>query len=548
MSDIPKRCRSCAHWVGRYTGNSEDTRCNRNYGHLEELGHFYDPATMRQEAYGHPAYVEHKCKRPRWGLPLPLVDGHGRSVAPPSTPPMVDAYLPALPREEEGIFRSVPVVLRTPHGDLTVNSKQLHQYLMASASQKEKLANRFKARDKKRKKTAKQHQKTYKNMYGTTPQVLEGMDQLPPFRRSLEKVPTGLYPLDEALNGGIPVGARVNISGKPDSGKSTLVHSIEGAFVRYYRSKVYNFFLNEMGASEEEAKAHASREKIGLIKPESFEVEYMLRALNLGNREKSKALFNQHCDILATNFAEESTQYVISCLNSDSIDNQDLRGPDTYSYMIPNQYRLFTLDSIDADELAEDSFGKGMKEKSMGENSRIAAGARLLAEFFRKAYKAAEIPVTLLMVSQERTTNIQFRASTSVHRGKAHPYFTNLEMNLYSPKMKPGDSTKKIICRFGKVHVDASVKEGDEIELALRPGHGIKIGDNLIPKGFDVGALNQAGSWITFVDLKGEEHKNQGTDEVTISDWLRGEGLLGDLQAQLRGEKPGSQAEEDGES
>jgi len=174
-----------------------------------------------------------------------------------------------------------------------------------------------------------------------------------------------------------------------------------------------------------------------------------------------------------------------------------------------------------------------MAEKVMGENARIASQARVLAEFFRKGYKAASIPITLILVSQHRTTNIQTRASTSAHRGKAHPYFTTLELNTYMGKQNPDEITQEVKITFGKVHIDAAIQRNEEITLHLRPGHGFTPKDNAIAVAIDEGLITQGGSWMTYNTLDGRELKNQGSNIGKVADWLESEGLIDEVYGRL---------------
>jgi len=524
---VPERCKSCVHWLGHLSKDSNDIRCNRYWGHDPRWGTF---TKANDSNHYKPALVEIKCSIPETDEYTPLTDEYGnKKIGVTATPKYVDAYTPI------EYIKSTYIEYQTNDEIYLLTEEEFHQLLKYNkdkdmASKKDKLLERARARKKIRQDTQKRHAKHYSKMYGTAPKVIQGRAALPPYQRGEEKVPTGLLPLDLALKGGIPVGTRINISGYPDAGKSTLVNRIEGAFVKYYVENARKFYESQ-GLDEEEIVDLLENEKIGLIKPENFELNYMIRAMDLENFEDKEAgeVFDRHCDLLATNFAEESTQFVISALNADNADLADLRDGETYSYMLPNQYRLFTLDSIDAEELAEESFGKKMSENMIGDNHRIGGQARLLAEFFRKGYKAAKIPVTLLMVSQHRTANIQTRAKTSVHRGKAHPYFTTLELNLYSPKGGDSDITKEVVCTFGKVHIDADIQHGDTISLYLRPGRGFTKIDNCVPVAFDLGILNKSGSWVSYIDDEGTEHKNQGTDPGKVADWLEGIGLVDEL-------------------
>lgn len=523
---IPFRCKNCVHWLGHLSGNPKDTRCNRNYGHEEKWGHFYDES-MADQIHGHPARVEAECTVPKWGIPIPELDDNGNATGLPYLKPVtVDAFLPIKNFDNE---ESIRILLATPYGTPYVDSKELREYLMATDKEKQALIETLLGRDASRNVIKQRHYDAYNKRYGTTPRVLHGAKSLPPYQRGLEKVPTKIAQLDKALKGGVPVGCRMNVSGRPDSGKSTFVNLLEGSFLNYYREKVGEF-MAELGADEETIAAAKANERIGLIKPESFELQYMMRAMNLSDDPAEReAIFNEGFEFIATDFSEESTQFVVSVLREDNKEIEPKKGPDVYSYMLPISYRLFTLDSVDAQELADEAYGAKGVEKVMGDNARIGAQARLLAEFFRKSYKAASIPITLVLVSQHRTTNIQTRATTSAHRGKAHPYFTTLEFNMFMPKADPSDVTIPVTIAFGKVHVDANVKKGDEITLYLRPGEGFTVRDNAVAQAIEDGIVKKSGAWIRYVDLKGEEHKHHGTNPGAVADWLAQLGLIDEI-------------------
>lgn len=520
---IPTRCTSCVNWLGHDSGKSNDIRCNRNWSYSEL-------ALPEQDK----DLVETDCKVLKDdSSTVALSDDNGDTLGLKGKAVYVDAYVPLLKatnNEWGAPGDTIRFVASGTTEPVWFTSTDLKNYLQAmTPTAKAKLLAQAKDRNKTRSAMQKQHAKHYEKKHTIAPSVMEGSANLPPYAKGLEKVPTGLAPLDIALKGGIPVGTRLNISGSPDAGKSTLVNRIEGAFIKYYTSKVREFW-EQQGSDPEEVEAIVANEKIGLIKPESFEYNYMKSAMALDEVEGKtpQELFDAHCDIIATNFAEESTQYVVSALNADNASNGEFRSGETYSYMLPNTYRLFTLDSIDAEDLAEEAISsKG--ESMIGDNHRIAGSARLLAEFFRKAYKAAKIPVTLLLVSQHRTANIQIRAKTSIHRGKAHPYFTNLEFNLYSPKMDDKAITKEVVLTFGKTHVDASVKQGDSISLYLRPGVGFTMIDNCVPVAFDLGILDKAGSWVSYTALNGDFHRSQGSDPGKVANWLTSLGLEREL-------------------
>lgn len=531
MPPIPDRCRACVHWLGHLSGSDHDIRCNRQWGHEPTWGLLYDE-TMADEPYARPAIVTAHCQVAEWGIPMPELDDHGNPIGQAiQQPHLIDAFIPRrLQPPDEGSW----IRVKTRHGTITVNAQELHEYLMSTPKQKAKLTGAFAKRNEDRARMQKEHSDTYKKMYGTAPKVIHGADQLPPYRRGLERVATGIPQLDRALKGGIPVGCRINISGRPDSGKSTLVNCMEGAFLRYYTKEVYDYILAETGDEEQAMEARAN-ERIGLIKPEDFEVEYMMKAMNLPE-EGRRELFNAHVEFIATSFAEESTQYVLTALTEDGPSLEEYRDENTYSYMLPIRYRIFTLDSIDASELAEDSFGAKMTGKVMGENSRLGAQARMLSKFFSKAYKSSSIPVTLILVSQHRTSNIQTgRASTSYHRGKAHPYFTLLELNTYMPKPDPTDTTHEVRISFGKVHVDAEIQRNDEITLHLRPGEGFTIRDNTVSTAMTDGMIVKSGSWVKYTALDGEEHKRQGANVGDVADWLEGLGLIDEVYDRLMG-------------
>lgn len=515
---VPKRCTSCVHWLGHSSKDGNDQRCNREYGHDVKHGHFYS-TEYHEEPYGHPRYVTDNCTVPLWGLPIDRVDDEGNPIGLPGTPKMVDAYIRRVDKEGEGDYRSIVVKFNTPYGTAYFNSQELRQYLMATNKEK-KLKELMAKRGLSRKKIQQANSKTYKDMYGIAPRVMEGVDQMSPWQRGLEKVPTGIPALDHAFKGGLPIGQRYNISGEADSGKSSLMNRIEGAFLKYYL----------------ENSLDPESEKIGMIKPEGFDLDYLVKAMGLDeDTDVSLDMINDHCDIIDSEMAEASLQYIISFLGDDNKNTSEFRDADTYSYQLPIQYRIITLDSLDALQLADENFGAKMKERTMGDNPQVAAQARLLNRFFRQTYMAEKLPVTLFMISQYRTKNIQTRASKSDKRGKHHAYYTSVEMKLYAPKMKDGDITKEIHMTFGKIHTEANIKEGDTIIIHLRPGEGFTKRDNVAAAALELGVIQKSGSWIRYspTGKPEDELKTQGTNAGKVADWLSENNLTDKVYAQV---------------
>lgn len=521
--NIPERCTRCAHWLGRYSGDPEDERCNRNWGHEPRHGDFR--SIDADNAYGGPSFVTPDCRVPRWGPPIPPVDENGNPIGKASKPEMVDAFVPA----KTGV-----VQLKTPHGTFFATSYEIRQYQMASDEKKAAIAKRLKKRNKKKEQVHKHHQETYKDKYGTNPRVTKGRENLSPWQRGDEKVPTGILALDLALRGGIQPGMRVNISGAADSGKSTLLNLLEGQTLRYYVSKSFGFYkelAEDLGQDPVPfAAEHALSESIMMIKPEGFELGYMIESMNLHDDEEiANALFDECVEIQETSYLEESAQAITGFVDEDNRDLSEIHGGDVNSWMRPVSYRSSSLDSVDAEALADESFGANDQQNVVGDNHQVGAQARILSELFRKGQKAMKLPMIWFLISQYRAKIGSYGGGVKKHRGNAHKYFTDMEFNMSianSEQRKVSQGKKDTLVaklRFGKMHTDSEKKRNDEVELRLRPGYGYTRFDNLIGPALDSdgGPLMQSGSWIKWITDEGEETVlGQGSDPMKVQGML----------------------------
>lgn len=497
--------------MGRYSGDSNDQRCNRAWGHEKAHGDF---STVDEEGYRiHKGKsVDPNCKVRLWGPPIPFVDENGNPQGEPKAPTYVPAYARALPKEGTGLRRSSPIALQHNGTNYYLNAKQLRNYLMAD-SPDEQLQALFDSRDDRRKEGAKKLQQVYQDMYGTNLQVLQGAKELPPYSRGLERISTRIPQLDTALNGGLIPGTRVNISGQEDAGKTTLKNHLEGSILRYYLQR----------------SPDPASEKIARIVPEDYTLSYMLKAMQMTHKnhgyEEMEDLFNEHVDIFDSTFQEESMEAIVSFITGDVKALGQFRNSEIWSYQLPVRYRSFSIDSIDADALAEESQDSKGNEQHIGEDHRMATQARLLAEAFRKLYKASKVPVTLILLSQYRSGNFGGfgGGQKSEHRGNAHPYFVDLGINLWNNRFDPKkDDYMRVHLNFKKVHTDASVVPGEEIELALVPGLGLDPTINSLAylKNHANDLVDQRGSWFYWQPDSDYEMKRQGGDPVDVREWL----------------------------
>lgn len=525
--------------MGRYSGDATDRRCNRDWGHTKRRGDF------RKRGDPPPKYVDPNCTVDTALSDVPIVDENGEEIGPPPSSLEKPAFSRALPKEGTGLKRSSPIFMTTEHGTFLFNATQLQTYLMADDKQ-EALDELFDNRDQRRKNIQRETSKIYKDMYGTEIKVFEGAKELPPYNRGDEKIPLGIPQLDAALNGGLVPGVRMNISGQEDSGKTTLKNFFEGAILQYY--------IKHSQAPD--------NEQIARIVPEGYTLQYTLNAMNsrrfaqergygdpefpLGavkrvvDEDPALHFFNKHVAFFDTTFQEESMQSIVSHVTHDVQAFGEFRSKDIWSYDLPVTYRAFSIDSVDADELAEEAFDSKGAHKNLGKDARIATQARLLAEAFRKLYKASKVPITLIMISQKRTTNITSGFTRkSEYRGMAHPYFVDLGFDLWNNSFDQGDEYKRVHVVANKVHTDASIVEGDDVLLYLVPGKGFDPLTNSIKFAFDsddINTLSQARSWVYYKKGEPDELKRQGSDPIDVQNWLRNEGKLDTLYSDLMAE------------
>jgi RecA/RadA recombinase len=471
---------------------------------------------------------------------------------------MVDAFVP---------IKAGTVCLQTGGEEYELTAYQLRQYLMADQSEKEELLDQFEHREEKRDAIEQQTQSHYEDKYGTNPRVRDGLSELPPWKRGEEKIQTGILPLDMALGGGIAPGTAINVSGNPDAGKSTLSYAIAGGHIRYYRRNVYQHVIDtllpeglEEASSEEKeevlsrARAAAEGERIAVISNERFDPKYATKAMNLGSplfesELSPREVANQSLSLIDTEFVEESTQESIEAMDTDSKQFDENRGPSTQSYELPITFRELLWDSLDASRFSEEHFSGNDQEKlRMGDESRMGTQSRLLAEFFRKAYKFHEIPSTVQMVSQYRANIGSYGGGKSPHRGNAHPYFTDVEMDVWHSKSESkslSGNLQSVHISFEKVHVGANVTEGDDIQVYLRPGQGYDPVDNAIGYCLNqaeqkegatngVGCLYRNASWVYYRPPGEEEELSmQGTDPEEVYGLVKEAGAENEFYDQI---------------
>lgn len=555
--NVPERCRFCANWLGHKSGNSQDQRCNRYWGHDPRFGDFTGE-DLADEPFTGPAYVKRDCRVPRWGIPIPPMSEAGRPVGPKPDPEMVDAFVP---------IKAGTVCLQTGGEEHELTAHQLRQYLMADQSEKEELLDQFEHRKEKRDTIETQNQNHYNDKFGTNPRVRDGLNELPPWKRGEEKIPVGILPLDAALNGGTEPGTAINVSGNPDAGKSTLNYAMAGAHIRYYRNHVYQNVIDTLlpegldGADEEKkkkvlerARASAEGEKVAMLNNERFTPDYAINAMNLGpplfdSELSPKEIANQSLSLLDTKHIEEATQQFLDAIGTDAKQFDENRNSNIRSYMLPITFRSFVWDSIDASSYSEEEFsGKDQEKLRMGDESRMGTQARFLAEFFRKAEKAHKIPSTIQMVSQYRANIGSYGGGKSPHRGNAHPYFTDLELDVWHSKTESKNlagNLQSVHISFEKVHVDANVTQGDDIQIYLRPGQGYDPIDNAIGYCLNqaeqkedatngVDCLYRNGSWVYYRPPgESEELQTQGTDPKEVYELVKEAGAEDQFYNQL---------------
>lgn len=502
--EVPSRCRMCSHWMGRYSGDDNDQRCNRNWGHEAAHGDFYGP-DQASKAFGQPAEVEYDCKVPRFGPPLPPVDHNGDTIGPRPEPDMVDAFVRARPER----------VAVTDGGETRhLNAQELRTYINTRSMSSD---NPFAELDKSRKATAQKNQQLHDDRMNTSGELGSAAD-LPPWMRGEERVPTGFPQLDWALGGGFCPGIKFKHWGSYQTWKTTLSMAMMGAHQRYRDQKIEENFgriadYHGFEASDDALEATLQSQKVLGLVGEDFDPSWAAR----------QGVDIDRMDIYDMKYMEEALQYLVENLKEDLDRIESNFNAELASYIRAINYFHILVDSLDSFKLWADEHGSKDSKNVLHDDARMASRASLLSKFYRVFSDAPQVPVTFSAMAQQRINMGAGMAYASGKKGNAEAHNTRVSMRHKTDKPKRGEQT--ITLEFYQTqHPGVNIGQRETIELIGVLGQGMRPEANVVKTAVETGVVNKS-SWLTYEPDDSEKISQQGTDYLPYAETLKKEGV-----------------------
>ncbi len=278
--------------------------------------------------------------------------------------------------------------------------------------------------------------------------------------------------IDMILNGGIPEGSFVVLTGQPKCGKTTTS-------------------LDFAATAQRKEYAHGSF-------AEGRQVYY----LNIEGRLKKRDLEG------------------IPGLN---LDRFDIIGSQTGKILHAEEYLQIAERIINEEPGAVviiDSYSALCTEAEITsemDKMQRADGAKLLAKFCRKVANVIPVNKTIVIgITHLMGNPTGYGAEFKEKSGQAIAYQTDIKMRAktFKPWVLSSDNTQigqevewQVIC-------SALGPPGGSITSYIRYGQGIDKHMELITLATDIGLINKAGAWYTLSFLSDEKNKFQGTEKI----------------------------------
>lgn len=498
--------------MGHKSGDPDDQRCNRNWGHKSAHGDFWSEE-FRSESYGHPAYVKRNCKVPRWGPPIPFMDEHGNQIADEAPEPeLVDAFVPLRPER-------VTLVFGEESRDL--NDNELRHVINQFDPT---MGNPFLDLDKSREKAHKRNQQLHENKMGTSGEVGAASD-LPQWSRGDEKIRTGMIQLDWALGGGIAPGVKIKSWGKRHTWKSTLA-AVIGAANQQYRDKMirenFDVLADRWGfeATPDALEAVIGQQRILGLVGEDYDPTWPSR----------HGLDTERTDLVYTEYLEQSLQDIVENMQEDLDRIETNFDPELASWMRAINYPFMWVDSWDSFKLWADQHGAGDKKNVLHDDARMGSRASLLSKFFRTISSASRIPITLHAIGQNRIKMGGGMAYGHGDKGNAEAHNTRVEMK-HRTKNPDNNGEQEIILEFRQTQHPGGMNVGEREEIRLT-GHiekGLFKEANLMEAADSVDVLNIASNGYKTFENGDVKVSERGISNLEFAEKLKEEGVYEDI-------------------
>jgi len=289
------------------------------------------------------------------------------------------------------------------------------------------------------------------------------------------RLATGIPSLDVVLGGGFPGGSISQIYGPESSGKTSLAYNVVAQAVQ-------NQFETLLLSLEDYSEVYAQACGIDTESP--------------------------YYHVLAGESAEHVFNFTV-----DAARNSDVR--------------VIVMDSISAAS-PKSNLEKKQKTTNLDKGLKPGEKARLIGHFIEQVKPPVlRKELVFVTVNQLRSDIGKFVSGLKPSGGMALQYFSNIKISLWGRK----DNTKQEI--ETSVRVEKG-KDWDVIPFGVTTlyfihGKGVDIERDILLTCEKGNIVNKSGSWLSYIDDSGKEHKYQGMDnfatvlrsDLTLRDELR---------------------------
>lgn len=271
-------------------------------------------------------------------------------------------------------------------------------------------------------------------------------------------LPTGIVSLDKALGGGIPAGRICEIYGPESGGKTSVAMLV----------------IKEL-------------QKVGGVAA-LIDVEHAINPVLL----REYGINTQQLMVVSPITGEEALNAVEVLVKSGDV---DLVVIDSVSSLLPTE---------------EDS--KPMEAMQMGLQARLIGKAlRKIVPYCHKN------ECSIIFINQIRSSIGGYGSPEVTSGGRALKFYSSVRIDIRKGDPILGEKSEqighKLKFKITKNKVALPFKQG---EVDLIYGKGIDYAAELLAIGTAAGIIIRAGAWYSYIDIKGEEHKWQGKENMKI--------------------------------
>jgi recombination protein RecA len=330
--------------------------------------------------------------------------------------------------------------------------------------------------------------------------VADFVEKLPDNYQSFPRLNLGIPSLDMFFGGGIPMGGLITCAGDTSVGKTT-------------------FLLRLIAAAQRQGKLCLLADAEG-----TFDVNW---ARKQGvNTEQLVVIQPASSEGFTPTTLEDYWNGIIDAANSGVFD-------------------LFGIDSLDAMIARGRLQSKAGKERDL-DDADVALKARVLSDAYPRVLGACrQNASTIFQIAQLRTSGIGGPfVSLGVSGGNARKYYDLLTLHIRRGSKAEAPTDESGIVGF-KFHIEckkskvSGIREGDNASTMFFFEKGFDPEYELTVIALDRGIIKRKGNAAAeYVDLKGNTHVIRVGKDYKIAEFMRENGLINDLRAQVTGELP----------